>query len=89
MFINYANDQCTISVICIQESWSHDRIDMSYFSLSNYTMVNRNRRLSAHGSLITYIHDDFAYRELNNMFPDTVTSNLFESLSIEIWQKTF
>ena len=52
-------------------------------------MVNQNRRLSAHGSLITYIHDDFAYRELNNMFPFTVTSNLFESLFIEIWRKIF
>ena len=64
----------------------HDGIDMSYFSLPNYTMENQNRRLSAHGGLITYIHDDFAYRELNNMFPVTVISKLFESLFIEIWR---
>ena len=89
MFIDYANDQCPLSVICIQESWGYDGIDMSYFSLLNYTMVNQNRRLSAHGGLITYIHDDLAYREVNNMFPVTVTSNLFESLFIEIWRKSF
>ena len=52
-------------------------------------MVNQNRRLSAHRGLITYIHDDFAYRELNTMFPAAVTSNLFESLFIEIWRKSF
>ena len=81
MFIDYVNDQCPISVICIQESWSHYGIDMSYFSLPNYTMVNQNRRLSAHGGLITYIHDD------NNMFPATVTSSLFESLFIESFER--
>ena len=80
MFIDYANDQCPISVICIQESWGHDGIDMSYFSLPNYTMVNQNRRLSAHGGLIRYIHD---------MFHVTVASNLFESLFIETWRKSF
>ena len=87
MFIDYVNDQCPISVICIQESWSHDGIDMSYFSLPNYTMVNQNRRLSVHGGLITYIHDDFAYRKLNNMFPVTVTSNLLKVFSLRFGKK--
>ena len=81
MFIDYVNDQCPISVICIQESWGHEGIDMSYFSLPNYKMINQNRRLSAHGGLITYIHDDFAYKELNSELPITSTSTLFESLS--------
>ena len=88
-YVNVLNDQCPISVICIQESWSHDGIVMGYFSLPNYTMVNQNRRLSAHGGLITYIHHDFAYRELSNMIPITITSNLFESLFIEILRKSF
>ena len=60
MFIDYVNDQFPISVICIQESWGHEGIDRSYISLPKYTMINQNRRLSAHGSLITYMHDDFA-----------------------------
>ena len=75
MFIDYGNNQCIISVICIQESCGHDRIDMSHFLLSNYTMVNQHRALGLHCVLITYIHDDFACRELNNLFPVTVTSN--------------
>ena len=41
------------SVICIQESWGHEEIDIRYFSLRNYTLINANRRLSLHGGLIT------------------------------------
>ena len=89
MFIDYVNDQCPISVICIQESWGHEGIDMSYFSLPNYKMIIQTRRLSAHGGLITYIHDDFAYKELNSELPITSTSTLFESLFLEVWQKRF
>ena len=51
-------------------------------------MVNQNRRLSTHGGLITYIHNDCTYRELNNEFSSTLTSTLFESLFIEVWRKT-
>ena len=43
MFIDYVNGLCPISVICIQESWGHEGIDMSYFSLPNYKMINQNR----------------------------------------------
>ena len=71
----------------IQESWSHEEIDITYFSLPNYTLINANRRLSLHGGLITYIHDDFTFKELNDMLPISGTSTLFESLFIEIWKK--
>ena len=59
IFIDYINDQIPISVICIQESWGHEGIDMNYFTLPNYRMVNQNRRLSTHGGFITYVHEDF------------------------------
>ena len=86
MFVDHVNNQCIISVICIQESWGYDGIDMSYLLLSNYTMVNEHRTLGPHDGFITYIHDDFAYyRELNNLFLVTVISNVFEYFFIEIW----
>ena len=51
-----------MSNLCYMHSriLGHERIDMSYVSLRNYKMINQNRRLSAHGGLITYIHDAFA-----------------------------
>ena len=63
-------------------------MDMTYFSIPNYTMVKQNRRLSTHGGLITYIHNDFTYQELNNELPITLASTLSESLFLEVWQKT-
>ena len=87
MFIDYVNDQSPVSVICIQVSWAHNEMDMNYFSIPNYTMINQNRPLSTHGGLVTYIHNDFAYRELNNELPSTLTSILFESLFIEVCRK--
>ena len=87
LFLDDVNTQNPISVICIQESWSHEEIDIRYFSLPNYTLINANRRLSLHGGLITYIHDDFTFKELNDMLPISGTSTLFESLFIEIWKK--
>ena len=32
-FIDYINDHILISVICIQESWGHEEIDMRMFTL--------------------------------------------------------
>ena len=88
IFLDNINIECPISVICIQESWAHEGIEMSQFSLPNYTMLFENRRLSTHGGLIMYIHDEFAYKELNKEIILSSTSNLFESQFVEIWRKT-
>ena len=88
LFLDDVNTQNPISVICIQESWGHEEIDIRFFSLPNYTLINANRRLSLHGGLITYIHDDFAFKELNDIIPISSTSTLFESLFVEIRKKS-
>ena len=36
-----------------------------------YTLVNANRRLTTHGGLIIYIHNDFEFKELNREVPIT------------------
>ena len=84
LFLGDVNTQNPISVICIQESWGHEEMYIRYFSLPNYTLINANRRLNLHGGLITYIHNDFTFKELNDMIPISGTSTLFESLFIEI-----
>ena len=82
------NIECPISVICIQESWAHENVDMSQFLLPNYSLIFQNRRLSTHGGLIMYVHDDFAYKDLNQEIIISGTSTLFESHFVEIWRKT-
>ena len=42
LFLDDINTQNPISVICIQESWAHEEMDMKYFSLPNYTLINTN-----------------------------------------------
>ena len=51
-FLADVNIECPISVICIQESWAHEHVDMSQFLLPNYSLIFENRRLSTHGGLI-------------------------------------
>ena len=82
------NIECPISVICIQESWAHENVDMSQFLLPNYSLIFENRRLSTHGGLIMYIHDNFVYKDLNQESIISGTSTLFESHFVEIWRKT-
>ena len=48
----------------------------------------KNRRLSTHGGLILYIHDDFAFKELNSEIAISHESNLFESIFVELWRKS-
>ena len=64
--------------------WGHEDIHMDYFSLHNYTLVNANRRLTTHGGLIIYIHNDFEFKELNVELPITHISNMIESLLVEV-----
>ena len=72
----------------VQESWCHDEIDINCFSLPNYTLINSYRRLTAHGGLIMYVHDDFAFKEIYEKLPITHTSTLFESVFVEVWRKS-
>ena len=85
LFLDDVNTKNQISVICVQETWNHEGTDTNCFSLPNYTLITANRRLTAHGGLITYVHNDFAYKEIN--IGTTNESNLFESLFIELWRK--
>ena len=51
-------------------------------------MLCANRRISAHGGLIIYVHDDFAFKELNATLPIIHTFMFFESLIVEVWRKS-
>ena len=59
------NTKNKILVICVQETWNHEGIDTNCFSLPDYTLINASRRLTAHGGLRIYLHDDFSYKEFN------------------------
>ena len=89
IFLDDINDMNSLSIICIQETWSQDDIDMTVFNLPNYTMLYANRRISTRGGFIIYVHDDFVFQELNATLPISHTSMLYESLIIEVWRKNW
>ena len=64
LFLADINSNLPISVISIQETWSHEGIDMTAFSLLNYAMVYENRRLTVHGGLIIYRNNSNSTRPL-------------------------
>ena len=72
LLLDDINTRNPISVICIQESWAYEEIDIKYLFLPNYTLIHANRQLSLHGGIIIYLHGDFAYKELN----DNIYNNL-------------
>ena len=41
LFLDDVNNENPISIICIQETWSHEDIRMDYFSLHNYTLASK------------------------------------------------
>ena len=88
LYLEDANCQNLILIICIQETWRHEGIDMNYFLLLNYRLIHVNRRLTTHGWLIMYIHNDFEFKELNEELPFTLTPYLFQSLFVKVWGKT-
>ena len=48
LFLDDVKNQNPISIICIQEAWGHEGIQMNYFALPNYRLINANRWLTAH-----------------------------------------
>ena len=51
IFLDVVNKGHPMAGICIQESWGHGEMEMSYFFLRNYSMVFENRRLSTQEEL--------------------------------------
>ena len=87
LFLRDVNKEHPILVICIQESWGHEEMEMSYFSLPNSSMVFKNRRLSRHGGLILYmmiLHIRSSIMKLQFHKNRTYLKGFF----VELWRKS-
>ena len=45
LFLDDVNTLNPISIICVQESWCHDEMNINCLSLPNYTLINSFRLL--------------------------------------------
>ena len=89
IYLHNSDDMNSLSIICIQETWSQDDIDMTaLICLIILCRVQKSTYLRMAVLLHVYnIHDNFAFKVLNATLPITHTSMLFESLIIEVWKK--
>ncbi len=69
-----------IDIICLQETWCKLSNQAQLFQIDNYNSIAVGCKASNHGGLITYIHEDFNYEQINV----GEHSDIWESLFIEI-----
>ena len=71
---------CTLSAICLQETWLKDSDDVSLLHIPGYDLIHQGARCSDHGGLIVYLSDQFTYR-LKNVYN---SSSRWEGLFLDI-----
>ena len=64
----------------MQETWLEEGADLSLFQIPGYDCVAKGKYCSAHGGLITYVHNNYSY-DICNL---SITSNLWEGLLLKV-----
>ena len=60
-----------IGVVCLQETWTSEKDDVSLFHLPNYKLFHKGKPCSNHGGLFMYVHERFKATQLNMSFTST------------------
>ena len=82
LFIDRINKVEDIGVVCLQETWTSEKDDVSLFHLPNYKLFHKGKTRSSHGGLFMYVHGRFKATQLNMTF----TSTMWESQCVKITQ---
>ena len=56
-----ANDNVSLDIICLQETWIPSNDDISLFEIDGYDMLSQPRKHSMHVGLSIYIRNDITY----------------------------
>ena len=81
------NDTSPLSVIPLQETHFTSEIDVNYFQLPGYTMVNDFARLNKCGGIAIYVHSLFSLKRLDaSKFLQN--STVYESMFLEIYNNS-
>ena len=73
------NDTSPLSVITLQETHITSEIDVNYFQLPEYTMVNDFARLNKCGGIAIYVHSSFSLKKFMQ------NSTVYELMFLEIY----
>ena len=72
-----ARSGIVFDTICLQETWLSDNDDYSLLSLENYTLISKSKHASAHGGLITFVHNSYQAKIIFTTPPSTNWEGLF------------
>ena len=70
------------NVVCIQETWLGDQDDPSLLALNGYDMICKPKHASAHGGLITYVHETLRHEIIYS----TARNETWEGLIVKVSQ---
>ena len=80
-FLEVARQQnITLHVICIQETWVDEKSDLSLYQIEGYTCISQGKRCSSHGGLITYVDSKFN----TSVMDIKINSPIWEGLFVAI-----
>ena len=82
LFMDRINRIEEVSVLCLQETWTSDKDDISLFQLSHYKLLHRGKQCCKHSGLFIYVHDKFYVEPLDLPF----TCTKWEGYCIKISQ---
>ena len=76
----FQHNNCSLQVICLQESWFSNDTDLSLYMIPGYHLISTGHYASTHGGLVMYLKQRWDY---NLKTCDTV-SKLWERQIVEI-----
>lgn len=76
----YDAEGVPISVLCLQETWLKEEIDLSLLHIEGYQLLAQGKICCGHGGLIMYIKNCYKY----TMLPVYTHSDMWEGVFIEI-----
>ena len=77
----FANNNCALQVLCLQESWFSSETDLSPYIIPGYHMISTGHFASNHGGLVIYLNKKWEYK----LIADGTDSKLWERQIIEIF----
>ena len=82
LFLSDVDNNSNITCITVQETWFNEHTDLDFYTIPGYTLISNYCRISTHGGVAIYLHNDFSY-ELKSIHN---TSLMFENISLEVWR---
>ena len=76
----YADSDCELQAICLQETWLADDSDTSLLQLDGYHLISKGKTCSSHGGLLIYLKNNLKF-EIIDIINDC---NIWEEQFIRI-----